>query len=73
MNSEVCTHSVYFSLHSIEGEFIPQQGDEVSYRLCLIPPKMEKHQAIHVQITNFSPERHHKWEWEGDHEASHIK
>lgn len=38
------------------------QGDEVQYRLCAVPPKYEKHQAIHVNIINFSPEVHLKWE-----------
>lgn len=47
---------------SIEGEYIPQSGDEVSYRLCAIPPKYEKYQAIHVKITNLTPNVHIKWE-----------
>uniref|UniRef100_T1GV92 Uncharacterized protein n=1 Tax=Megaselia scalaris TaxID=36166 RepID=T1GV92_MEGSC len=46
----------------IEGEFVPRPGDEVKYRLCHIPPKMEKVQAIHCQIINLTPEVHHKWE-----------
>lgn len=51
-----------FSFFSIEGEYIPQSGDEVSYRICAIPPKYEKYQAIHVQITNLTPNVHTKWE-----------
>jgi hypothetical protein len=47
---------------SIEGEYIPLSGDEVSYRICSIPPKYEKYQAIHVQITNLTPSVHHRWE-----------
>lgn len=47
---------------SIEGEYIPLPGDEVSYRICAVPPKYEKHQAIHVIITNLTPHVHHKWE-----------
>lgn len=47
---------------SIEGEYVPMPGDEVQYRLCAIPPKFEKHQAVHVQISNLTPEVHHKWE-----------
>lgn len=37
-------------------------GDEVKYRLCIIPPKCEKFQAVHVQIIHFSEEKHKKWE-----------
>lgn len=47
---------------SIEGEYIPLSGDEVVYRMCSIPPKYEKYQAIHVQITNLTPEVHTRWE-----------
>lgn len=46
-------------------------GDEVQYRLCIIPPKYEKHQAVHVNIINFSPEVHKKWE-EPCREEGHI-
>lgn len=49
-------------LYSIEGEYVPMPGDEVKYRLCIIPPKYEKHQAVHVQIIHFSEEKHKKWE-----------
>ena len=47
---------------SIEGEFVPRVGDEVSYRLCPIPPKEEKFQATHVRIINFTPDVHIKWD-----------
>ena len=46
---------------SIDGEYVPRIGDEVSFRVLLIPPKMEKLQAVHVQITNFTPEVHQRW------------
>lgn len=49
-------------LQSIEGEYVPRDGDEVSFRLLPIPPKMEKFQAVHVQITHFTPEVHQRWE-----------
>jgi len=45
-------------LYSIDGEYVPRIGDEVSFRLLPIPPKMEKFQAVHVEITNFTPEVH---------------
>ena len=40
---------------------MPKVGDEVSFRLIPIPPKMEKFQAVHVQIINFTPEVHLRW------------
>lgn len=56
---------------SIEGEFVPLPGDEVSYRLCSIPPKYEKTQAIHVKITNLTPEVHTRWETPHHEEGHH--
>lgn len=47
---------------SIEGEYVPLPGDQVQYKLCPIPPKFEKVQAIHVNIINFTPEVHLKWD-----------
>lgn len=46
---------------SIEGEYVPLPGDEVTYRLCPIPPKFEKYQAVHVRIIQLVHERHLKW------------
>lgn len=53
---------IFVHISDIEGEYVPLPGDEVSYRLCSIPPKFEKVQAIHVQITHLTPEKHSKWE-----------
>ena len=58
-NSIYLTHC--FKFHSIEGEYVPRVGDQVSYRLVMIPPKCEKKQAVHVHITNFTPEVHQRW------------
>lgn len=49
-------------VHSIEGEYVPLPGDEVIYRLCPIPPKFEKNQAVHVRIVHLTPEKHLKWD-----------
>ncbi|KAI5633675.1 hypothetical protein NE865_13623 [Phthorimaea operculella] len=46
---------------NVEGEFVPLPGDEVIYRLCPIPPKFEKNQAVHVRINHLTPEKHQKW------------
>lgn len=47
---------------SIEGEYVPMPEDRVKYRLCPIPPKFEKCQAVHVHLINLKPEQHAKWE-----------
>ena len=60
------------SSFSIEGEYIPQTGDEVSYRICTIPPKYEKIQAIHVNITNLTPAVHIKWQTPCYEEGHHF-
>ncbi|XP_055378839.1 cold shock domain-containing protein CG9705 [Condylostylus longicornis] len=62
---------LFVHISDIEGEYVPLPGDEVSYRLCAIPPKFEKHQAIHVEIINLVPERHFKWDDECKEEG-HI-
>ena len=56
----IFTNSVCFK--SIEGEYIPRVGDKVSYRLVLTPPKFDKQQAVHVRITDFTPEAHQRWQ-----------
>lgn len=58
---------LYFSTkfppyNSIEGEYVPMPGDEVRFRLCIIPPKNEKQQAVHCEIINFCPKKHKRWE-----------
>lgn len=54
--------SKYTLFSSIEGEYVPLPGDEVNYRLCPIPPKFEKNQAVHVRIVHLTPEKHLKWD-----------
>lgn len=53
---------ICFFGYSIEGEYVPLPGDEVIYRLCPIPPKFEKYQAVHVRIVHLTPEKHLKWD-----------
>jgi len=53
---------IFVHVSDIDGEYVPRVGDEVSFRLLPLPPKMEKFQAVHVQITNFTPEVHQRWE-----------
>jgi len=53
---------VFVHVSDIEGEYVPREGDEVTYRLCPIPPKLDKSQAIHVRIIHFSADVHIKWD-----------
>ncbi|XP_066997801.1 cold shock domain-containing protein CG9705 [Anabrus simplex] len=53
---------LFVHISDIEGEYVPLPDDEVTYRLCPIPPKLEKYQAVHVKITHLTPEVHHRWD-----------
>lgn len=53
---------LFMHISDIEGEFVPRRGDKVSFRLCPIPPRFEKFQAVHVHLLNFDPESHRRWE-----------
>lgn len=47
---------------SVEGEYVPMEGDEVTYKMCSIPPKNEKLQAVEVVITHLAPgTKHETW------------
>ncbi|XP_014276810.1 cold shock domain-containing protein CG9705 isoform X1 [Halyomorpha halys] len=54
--------TLFVHISDVEGEYVPLPGDKVTYRLCPIPPKFEKFQAVHVEIVNFTPEVHLKWD-----------
>ncbi|XP_050391821.1 cold shock domain-containing protein CG9705 [Patella vulgata] len=54
---------LFFHISDIDGEYVPKPGDHVSYKTCLIPPKKEKYQAVHVQITDLKKGvSHEKWD-----------
>ena len=55
--------NLFLSLSSsVEGEYVPVEGDEVSYKVCSIPPKFEKVQAVEVTITHLNPgSKHETW------------
>lgn len=47
---------------SVEGEYVPMEGDEVTYKICAIPPKNMKVQAVEVTITHLNPgSKHETW------------
>lgn len=53
---------IFVHISDIEGEYVPVEGDEVSYKVCSIPPKHEKVQAVEVTITHLKPgTKHETW------------
>ncbi|XP_067859286.1 calcium-regulated heat-stable protein 1 [Heptranchias perlo] len=53
---------IFVHISDIEGEYVPMEGDEVSYKVCSIPPKNQKIQAVEVVITHQAPgTRHETW------------
>lgn len=52
---------VFMHISDIEGEYIPRKGDRVRYRICPMPPRFDRAQAVHIEIINLTPETHHKW------------
>ncbi|XP_073489084.1 calcium-regulated heat-stable protein 1 [Aquarana catesbeiana] len=53
---------VFLHISDIEGEYVPVEGDEVTFKICSIPPKNEKRQAVEVVITNLAPgTKHETW------------
>ncbi|XP_037544753.1 calcium-regulated heat-stable protein 1 [Nematolebias whitei] len=55
-------NDIFVHISDIEGEYVPVEGDEVSYKVCSIPPKLEKVQAVEVTITHLKPgTKHETW------------
>ncbi|XP_041853004.1 calcium-regulated heat-stable protein 1 [Melanotaenia boesemani] len=55
-------NDIFVHISDIEGEYVPVEGDEVSYKVCAIPPKHEKVQAVEVTITHLKPgTKHETW------------
>uniref|UniRef100_A0A3Q2CHT3 Calcium regulated heat stable protein 1 n=1 Tax=Cyprinodon variegatus TaxID=28743 RepID=A0A3Q2CHT3_CYPVA len=53
---------IFVHISDIEGEYVPVEGDEVTYKLCHIPPKHEKVQAVEVNIVHLKPgSKHETW------------
>ncbi|KAM9305817.1 calcium-regulated heat-stable protein 1 [Gastrophryne carolinensis] len=53
---------IFLHISDIEGEYVPTEGDEVTYKLCTVPPKNEKTQAVEVVITHLAPgTKHETW------------
>ncbi|XP_036409429.1 calcium-regulated heat-stable protein 1 [Megalops cyprinoides] len=56
---------IFVHISDVEGEYVPMEGDEVSYKVCSIPPKHEKIQAVEVTITHLAPGTKHET-WSGN-------
>ncbi|XP_048847916.1 cold shock domain-containing protein C2-like [Brienomyrus brachyistius] len=53
---------IFVHISDIEGEYVPAEGDEVTYKVCPIPPKNQKIQAVEVVITHLNPgTKHETW------------
>ncbi|XP_006522410.1 calcium-regulated heat stable protein 1 isoform X2 [Mus musculus] len=53
---------IFLHISDVEGEYVPVEGDEVTYKMCSIPPKNEKLQAVEVVITHLAPgTKHETW------------
>ncbi|KAJ8254355.1 hypothetical protein COCON_G00209670 [Conger conger] len=56
---------IFVHISDIEGEYVPVEGDEVTYKVCPIPPKKLKMQAVEVTITHLNPGTKHET-WTGE-------
>ncbi|XP_067875549.1 cold shock domain-containing protein C2-like isoform X2 [Heterodontus francisci] len=53
---------IFVHISDIEGEYVPVEGDEVTYKVCAVPPKNLKYQAVEVVITHLAPgTKHETW------------
>ncbi|XP_063078136.1 cold shock domain-containing protein C2a [Engraulis encrasicolus] len=53
---------IFVHISDIDGEYVPMEGDEVTYKVCPIPPKNLKKQAVEVVITHLNPgTKHETW------------
>lgn len=53
---------IFVHISDVEGEYVPMEGDEVTYKVCSIPPKNVKVQAVEVTITHLKPgTKHETW------------
>ncbi|XP_061764945.1 cold shock domain-containing protein C2a [Nerophis ophidion] len=53
---------IFVHVSDIEGEYVPVEGDEVTYKVCAVPPKNQKIQAVEVVITHLNPgTKHETW------------
>lgn len=63
---------IFMHISDINSEFVPRPGDKVCYRLCPIPPKFEKVQAVNVEILELSDNGSHK-RWDNPETQEELK
>ncbi|XP_076442944.1 calcium-regulated heat-stable protein 1-like [Babylonia areolata] len=57
------TDDIFVHISDVDGEYVPKEGDEVTFHTLWMPPKMEKKQACHVVITHLTPGvTHERWD-----------
>jgi len=54
--------NLFVHISDVEGPHVPRRGDKVMYKLCPIPPKFDKVQAVQVEIVEMTGEKHSRWE-----------
>ncbi|XP_076459645.1 calcium-regulated heat-stable protein 1-like [Babylonia areolata] len=60
---EDSTEPLFVHISDVDGEYVPLEGDEVTFRTISIPPRNEKKQACHVVITHLKPGvKHERWD-----------
>uniref|UniRef100_A0AAQ4PTU0 CSD domain-containing protein n=1 Tax=Gasterosteus aculeatus aculeatus TaxID=481459 RepID=A0AAQ4PTU0_GASAC len=53
---------IFVHISDIEGEYVPVEGDEVTYKVSRVPPKNLKVQAVEVKIIHLNPgTKHETW------------
>ncbi len=54
---------IFVHISDIEGDWCPKEGDIVSYKRILMPPKMTNHQAVHVHFVHLKDGvKHEVWD-----------
>ncbi|CAL1546196.1 unnamed protein product [Lymnaea stagnalis] len=54
---------IFVHISDIDGEWVPKEGDQVTYKTVTLPPRNEKLQAVHVVITHLKPGvLHERWD-----------
>jgi len=63
-NSGEKKSQLFLHISDVNSEYVPMEGDKVTYKLAPIPPTFEKFQAVEVEILNLDTAKHHRWNQE---------
>ena len=56
------TEKIFVHISDIESDWCPTKGDLVSFKRALMPPKMQKFQAVHVKLIHLNDHlKHENW------------